>query len=45
MQTNYNNKLTPQFNEGITKAEWVSKKNVTEKLTNSFGNIKDLLEK
>jgi 8-oxo-dGTP pyrophosphatase MutT (NUDIX family) len=45
MQTNYNNKLTPQFNEGITKAEWVSKKNVAEKLTNSFGNIKDLLEK
>ena len=44
MQTNYNNKLTPQFNEGITKVEWVSKKNVAEKLTNSFGNIKDLLE-
>jgi 8-oxo-dGTP pyrophosphatase MutT (NUDIX family) len=43
MKTNYINKLIPQINEGITKAEWVNKQDIAKRLENSYPNIKDLL--
>jgi 8-oxo-dGTP pyrophosphatase MutT (NUDIX family) len=42
MNSNYKLKLTPQFEEGITKVEWVSISEVPSKLENSYGNIKEL---
>ena len=36
--------LIPQMEEGISKACWVPKDEIVEKLSNSYANIKDLLE-
>ena len=36
MATDYNSDLTPQIKEGITKAEWVSKKDVLSRMENTF---------
>ncbi len=44
MKTNYNGKLLPQIEEGITAVVWVDKKDIPEKLTNSFANIVELLK-
>ena len=43
MNTNYTHELIPQIKEGITKVEWVYEKDISKKLENSFGIIKDLL--
>ena len=43
MNTNFKGSLVPQTEEGITKVIWVDKKDISEKLNNSFGNIKELL--
>ena len=43
MYTNYSNKLVPQIEEGITKAEWINKKSIFKKINNTYGNIKELL--
>ena len=43
MNTNYTDKLVPQIKEGITKVEWVYEKDISKKLENTFGIIKDLL--
>ena len=43
MNTNYTDKLVPQIKEGITKVEWVYEKDISKKLKNTFGIIKDLL--
>lgn len=45
MTTSFNNKLTPQINEGITKVEWVNKQCIAKKLKKSYANISDLLIK
>ncbi len=42
MKTSYDGKLTPQFDEGITKVAWKGKKEVKQALTNSYRNIVDL---
>jgi 8-oxo-dGTP pyrophosphatase MutT (NUDIX family) len=42
MNTNYSNELVPQIKEGITKVEWVNEEDITTKLENSYGNIKEL---
>jgi len=36
--------LAPQTEEGITEVVWVDKDQISEKLNNSFGNIKELLK-
>ena len=43
MYTKSNMKLVPQVQEGITKAEWVNFKDVSDKMVNTYGNIKDVL--
>ena len=43
MITNFNSKLVPQINEGITKAEWVDVNDISKKIENTYGNIKELL--
>ena len=43
MKTNYNGALVAQENEGITKVEWLNKKQVDEALKNSYANIKLLV--
>ena len=43
MNTDYISKLTPQIEEGITKVEWVSKKDIPKKLKNTYASIKQLL--
>ncbi|MDH5412979.1 MAG: NUDIX domain-containing protein [Flavobacteriaceae bacterium] len=40
MYSEFNDQLTPQIEEGITKVEWISKKNLTKVLVNTFANIK-----
>jgi len=40
MKTSYNGALVAQENEGITKVEWLNKKQVDEALKNSYANIK-----
>ena len=40
MQTNYNELLIPQANEGIEKATWISENNLNQTLNNSYENIK-----
>lgn len=37
-------KLIPQLEEGITKVEWVSIEDLPNKLNNTYGNIKDVIE-
>ena len=44
MHTDFKGSLVPQTEEGITEVVWVDKEQIAEKLNNSFGNIKDLLE-
>ena len=36
-------KLVPQLQEGITKAEWVNYNDISDKMVNTYGNIKDVL--
>lgn len=43
MKTNYDGKLNPQENEGITKVAWLNKKESLEALENSYANIKLLV--
>jgi len=43
MRTAYNGQLAPQIQEGITKANWVKRNEIAEKLENSYGNIVQLL--
>ena len=43
MRTNFTDKLIPQISEGITNVEWINKRNIAEKLENSYGNIRDVL--
>lgn len=43
MKTNFIGILKPQAKEGIAKACWVNKKDITEKLSNSYRNINQLL--
>ena len=40
MFSEFNDQFTPQIEEGITKVEWVPKKNLTKVLVNTFANIK-----
>ena len=43
MNTDYNEKLFPQAEEGIKKVKWVKPEKVNKKLKNSYENIKLLL--
>ncbi|MBN4084912.1 NUDIX domain-containing protein, partial [Flavobacteriaceae bacterium AH-315-B10] len=43
MKTNYDGLLSPQENEGITKAEWLNPKQITKAMENSYANIKLLV--
>ncbi len=43
MNTDCINELVPQTEEGITKVEWVHKKDIAKKLENSYTSIKELL--
>jgi 8-oxo-dGTP pyrophosphatase MutT (NUDIX family) len=43
MKTNYNGKLIPQKNEGITKVKWLNSKQITKAMKNSYANIKELV--
>lgn len=43
MKTNYDGKLNPQENEGITKVAWLNKKESEKALDNSYANIKLLV--
>ena len=43
MKTEFASKLIPQIEEGITKAEWVSKKDMFKKIENTYASIKELL--
>jgi 8-oxo-dGTP pyrophosphatase MutT (NUDIX family) len=43
MKTNYNGKLIPQKNEGITKVKWLNSKQITKAMENSYANIKELM--
>lgn len=40
-----NQELFPQYEEDIEKIEWVDDKNLEEKLTNSYPNISEILQK
>ena len=40
MHSNFQGELSPQFEEGITKVEWISEQNLTKVLVNTFANIK-----
>ena len=41
--SSYCKKFKPQFNEGITKVEWVSKSKIEYKLNKTYSSIKELL--
>ena len=43
MYTKSNTKLVPQFQEGITKAMWVNYNDISDKMVNTYGSIKDVL--
>lgn len=43
MKTECVSKLIPQIEEGITKVEWVSKKDIAKKIENTYASIKELL--
>ena len=45
MNTDSDGDLVPQIEEGITKVSWVGKDQISEKLTNSYGNISDVLNR
>ena len=40
MHSDYLGELSPQFEEEITKVEWISEQNLTKVLVNTFANIK-----
>jgi len=42
MHTDFKGALMPQTEEGIAEVIWVDKENISKKLDNSFGNIKEL---
>jgi len=42
MKTEFDGKLVPQKNEGITKVKWKNKKKAKKALLNSYANIKKL---
>ena len=42
MSSNFRGILKPQEEEGITKAEWMDKRQVKEALENTYENIKRL---
>ncbi len=44
MCTDFNGRLIPETNEGITEVVWVDKDKIAEKIKNSFGNVKELLK-
>ncbi|TXE07119.1 NUDIX domain-containing protein [Seonamhaeicola algicola] len=44
MQTNFNGNLYPQEKEGITKVVWLNNEEAKEALSNSYANIKALVE-
>ena len=44
MKSLFQGDLIPQNEEGITAVVWVNKKDLTEKLENSYRNIKDLFK-
>lgn len=43
METNYDGKLVPQENEGITKVKWLGAKKRLKAMENSYANIKLLM--
>lgn len=43
MKTSFNGKLYPQEKEGITKVEWLNKKQALKALKNSYANIRELV--
>ncbi|TXG34758.1 NUDIX hydrolase [Seonamhaeicola maritimus] len=43
MKTSFNGTLYPQIKEGITKVEWLNKKQSTKALKNSYANIRALV--
>ena len=43
MYTKSNMELVPQLQEGITKAEWVNFNDISDKMVNTYENIKDVL--
>tara|TARA_S200000501_G_C20455437_1_gene582772 strand:- start:104 stop:574 length:471 start_codon:yes stop_codon:yes gene_type:complete len=43
MYTDYDGELLPQLSEGITKVEWVDKRDILDKFDNIFLSIKELL--
>lgn len=44
MRTSFEGKLIPQIKEGITMAGWFNTKEITNKMKDSYGNIKELLK-
>ena len=44
MRTHFDGELVPQKEEGIMRVCWVKQGEIKEKLKNSYGNIKDLLQ-
>ena len=42
MSTDFNNKLIPQISEGISKVEWVDKEDIKQRISGSYGNIKEI---
>ena len=44
MRTHFDGELIPQKEEGIMRVCWVKQGEIKEKLKNSYGNIKDLLQ-
>ena len=40
MHSDFQGELSPQFEEGITKVEWISEQNLAKVLVNTFANIK-----
>ena len=43
MRTSFQGTLSPQIEEGITKVCWLDHNSVFDKMSNMYGNIKDLL--
>ena len=43
MKTNFLGNLSPQVSEGITNVVWLNNNQVEQKLKNTYGNIKDVL--
>lgn len=43
MYTRFNKQVVPQISEGITRVEWIDRQDVSQKLKNSYANIRDLI--